>query len=172
MDYTGRMIPRGSKGTLHFLIATWGSYIHFEPLSTLRGPDTAAAIQSAVNFFRRFNVNLDTIRMDNQTSPEIQQMALDLDLKWDMVNPDMHESNRAERAIRTGKNHMIAARAGFDTSCPSTFVDRCLFQIELTVNIIHPFEYDTTISAHHGLIGERFDFARHPIAPVGTKVLT
>jgi hypothetical protein len=28
------------------------------------------------------------------------------------------------------------------------------------------------MSAHHGLFGHRFDFRRHPIAPVGCKVLT
>ena len=172
IDYTGRLPTRGSKGTLYFLLATWGAYIHYEPLTSLRGPETAAAVKSAVAFFRQYHITLDTIRMDNQSSPELQQVAVELNLSWELVNPDMHEPNRAERAIRTGKNHMIAARAGFDPACPVTFVDRCLFQIELTLNIMHPFEYDTTISAYHGLVGERFNFSRHPIAPVGTKVLT
>jgi hypothetical protein len=110
--------------------------------------------------------------MDNQSSPEIKQIAEELDLKLDLVNPYQKEPNRAERAIRTAKNHMIAVRAGFHSECPSTFLDRCLFQIELTLNIAHPFEYNPLVSAHHGLFGHRFDFARHPIAPVGAKVLT
>ncbi len=110
--------------------------------------------------------------MDNQSSPEVQQLATELNLKWDIVNPYQKEPNRAERAIRTGKNHIIATRAGFHNDCPKTFIDRCLFQIELTLNVIHPFEYDPSISAHHGLLRQRFDFARHPIAPAGSKVLT
>jgi hypothetical protein len=40
------------------------------------------------------------------------------------------------------------------------------------MNLLHPFEYDPAISAHHGLFGSRFDLARHPIAPAGAKVLT
>jgi hypothetical protein len=110
MDYTGRLPHRCSAGTLYFLVACWGSYIHFEPLTTLTGTDTAAAMKSAVNFFRDHNVRLDTIRMDNQSSPEVRQLAKEMDLKWELVNPYQKEANRAERAIRTGKNHIIAAR--------------------------------------------------------------
>jgi hypothetical protein len=110
--------------------------------------------------------------MDNQSSPEAKEMAAELKLEWDLVNPYQKEPNRAERAIRTGKNHIIAARAGFHRDCPTIFLDRCMFQIELTLNIVHPFEYNPLVSAHHGLFGDRFDFIRHPIAPVGAKVLT
>jgi hypothetical protein len=110
--------------------------------------------------------------MDNQSSPEVRELAVELNLEWELVNPYQKEPNRAERAIRTAKNHIIAVRAGFHKECPNTFIDRCLFQIELTLNILHPFEYDPTVSAHHGVFGDRFDFVRHPIAPVGAKVLT
>jgi hypothetical protein len=30
---------------------------------------------------------------------------------------------------------------------------KCLHQIELTMNVLHPFEYDPRISAYHGLFG-------------------
>jgi hypothetical protein len=45
------------------------------------------AIKSAVMFFREQHVVLTTIRMDNQSSPEVRQLAIDLDLKWDIVTP-------------------------------------------------------------------------------------
>jgi hypothetical protein len=45
-------------------------------------------------------------------------------------------------------------------------------QIEMTLNIIHPYEYDPQISAYEGVHGESHDFNAHPIAPVGAKVLT
>ncbi len=138
----------------------------------MTGALTSVAIEAAVGFFRGHNVFLDTIRMDNQSSPEVRELAIELKLEWDLVNPYQKEPNRAERAIRTGKNHIIATRAGFHKECPDTFLDKCLYQIEMTLNNIHPFEYDPAISAYHGLFGQRFDFAQHPIAPVGCKVLT
>ena len=172
LDYTGRLPQRCSDGTLYFLVACWGSYIHLEPLHTMQGAETAKAMKSAVLFFRQHNVTLDTTRMDNQSSPEVRAIADELGLKWELVNPYQKEANRAERAIRTGKNHLIAVRAGFHPDFPSTHIDRCLFQVELTLNLLHPFEYDPAISAHYGLLGSRFDFARHPIAPIGAKVFT
>jgi hypothetical protein len=42
----------------------------------------------------------------------------------------------------------------------------------MTVNIVPPFEYDTSISAYESFHGVKNDFQRHPIAPVGCKVLT
>jgi hypothetical protein len=166
------MPQRGSRGTLYFLLGCHGSYIHLEPLANLQGKDTAEAIKATVAFFRKQGVILDTIRMDKQSSPEVRAMADDLDLQWDKVIPFQHQPNRAERAIRTVKNHMIAVRAGFHRDSPIHFLDRCLFQIELTLNLLHPYKYDPSMSAHHGLFRQRFDFARHPIAPLGSKVLT
>ncbi len=52
------------------------------------------------------------------------------------------------------------------------YLDKCMGQIELTLNIIHPYEYDPRISAYEGIHGETHDFNAHPIAPVGAKVLT
>jgi hypothetical protein len=54
---------------LYFLVTCHGSYIHHEPLTSLQGPETATAITSTVEFFRKHGVQLDTIKMDNQSSP-------------------------------------------------------------------------------------------------------
>jgi hypothetical protein len=75
LDYTGRLPTRCSTGTLYFLVACWGSYIHFEPLSSMTGAATAVAVKAAVTFFRKHHVIINTIRMDNQSSPEVRQLA-------------------------------------------------------------------------------------------------
>jgi hypothetical protein len=110
--------------------------------------------------------------MDNQKSPPLAQMAKTLQLKLGLVPPHVHNPNRAERAIRTAKNHIIAIRAGFHADCPHLYLDKCLAQIEMTLNILRPFEYNPAVSAYEGLHGQSFDFQQHPIAPVGCKVLT
>ncbi len=55
--------------------------------------------------------------------------------------------------------------------CPHIFLDRCLQHIELTLNVLHLYEYDPRISAYHGIFGCPFDFMSYPIAPAGSKVL-
>ena len=67
----------------------------------MHGAETAKAMKAAILFFRQHNVALDTIRMDNQSSPEVKQLAIKLNLQCDLVSPYQKEPNRAERAIRT-----------------------------------------------------------------------
>jgi hypothetical protein len=59
-----------------------------------------------------------------------------------------------------------------DTHSEKPYLDKCLFQMEMTLNIVRPFEYDPTVSAYAGLHESSYNFWLHPIAPVGTKVLT
>jgi hypothetical protein len=170
-DYTGALPERCNSGTLYFMICCWGSYIHIDPLHNLKGPQTAESLTRAVRFFRKHGVVLDNVRKDNQTSPEICAAAVLLGLVSNLVASDQKESNRSERAIQTGKNHIIATRAGFHRDCPHTLLDKCLPQVELTLNVLHPFEYDPRISVYHGVYGSPFDFMTHPIATAGSKVL-
>jgi hypothetical protein len=79
----------------------------------MQGPETTTAITAAVDLYRQHGVQLDTIKMHNQSSPEARAAANKLVLKWEYVIPYQKEPNRAERAIRTAKNHIIATRSGF-----------------------------------------------------------
>ena len=172
MDYTGAMPERCSAGTLFFQVSVWGGYINLQPLRSMRSEHTVPAFEAAVNFYRHRGATIDTIRMDNQRSQPLIQMARSLDMQMELVTPYVKNPNRAERAIRTTKNHIISTRAGFHPHCPHMYLDKCLMQIEMTLNITRPFEFDHAISAYEGLFGVKFNFKQHPIAPVGTKVLT
>jgi hypothetical protein len=110
--------------------------------------------------------------MGNQCSTAVRQMAQSMDIQLVFVPPHDKSPNRAERSIRTAKIHLISARAGFHRDCPTIFLDKCISQIEMTLNLAHPFEYDPMISSYEGVFGHTFNFQQHPIAPVGAKVLT
>jgi hypothetical protein len=86
-----------------------GSCIHLEPLTSLQGPETATAMHQPL-FFRKHGVQLDSIKMDNQSSPEAKSAAIKLSLRRELVNPNQKEPNRAERATRTAKSHIIHHR--------------------------------------------------------------
>jgi hypothetical protein len=62
-----------------------------------------------------------------------------LKLQWELVNPNQKEPNRAVRAIRTAKNHIVATRAWFHRDCPHTYSEKCLSQMKLTLNCLHPY---------------------------------
>jgi hypothetical protein len=79
-------------------------------------------------------------RMDNQRSFYLIETARILKLQIEYISPEIKRPNRAERSIRTAKNHIIATRAGFHPGCSHAYLNKCLPQIVITLNLIHPFE--------------------------------
>ena len=118
MDYTGDLPETCLSGTRCFMVSCWGSYIHLEPLANMRSTQTIAALQRTMTFWRDRRINITTLRMDNQRSADLRKAMVDLGLTLSSVSPYDKSANRAERAIRTAKNHIIALRAGFHRDCP------------------------------------------------------
>ena len=87
-----------------------------------------------------------------------------------LVPPDMHRRNRAERAIRTFKNNFISILAGVDPSFPPYLWDLLLPQAELTLNLLRQSSLNPKISAWEYFNGP-FDFNKTPLGPVGCRVL-
>ncbi len=147
MDYAGQLPTPCTSCAQYFQIACWGHYIDIQPLTSLRAAQTIKALTASVDFFRSHGIILDTLRMDNQQSYDLRETARILKLKKEFIAPEVKRPNRAERAIRTAKNHIIATRAGFHPDCSHAYLDKCLPQIVITLNLIHPFEYNDSISA-------------------------
>ncbi len=107
------------------MVSCCRSYIHLEPFSSLKGPNTASALLDTVTFFRSKGVVLMFVRMDNQRSPEFEDTAVRLDLKIELVSSSQKEANRTERAIQTAKHHIMATRAGFHRDFIANCDKRC-----------------------------------------------
>ena len=90
-------------------------------------------------------------------------------IKVDLVPPHQHRRNKAERAIRTFKNHFIAMLAGVHPSFPMHAWNQLLDQAEITVNMLRPATNHPRMSAWEALNG-KYDFDAHPMAPPGTAI--
>jgi hypothetical protein len=75
----------------------------------MRAAQTIKAFTNSVNFFRKLGIRLIILRMDNQLSEDLKDVAL-------------KRANRVERAIRTAKNHIVATRAGFHPDFSHAFL--------------------------------------------------
>jgi hypothetical protein len=102
------------------------------------------------------NVNLQIL--DNEASAAYKQVITE---KWkaspQLVPPDVHQRNRAERAIRTFKDHFLAILAGVDPEFPEYLWDLLLPQAELTLNLLRQSLINPQISAWEFFQGP-FDF--------------
>jgi hypothetical protein len=108
--------------------------------------------------------------MDNVCSKAVEKHVRTNKMPIQLVPPHNHHVNATERAIRTFKEHFVAALATVDNLCPLQLWDEFLPQVELTLNLIHFSHHNPLISANHELYGP-FDFNKTPLALLGTKAL-
>ena len=114
------------------------------------------------------------VRLDNETSVELETFLLE-EVKqvktFQYFPPGNHRANRAERCIRTWKNHFTATLATTSPKFPIAHWHKLIPLAELTLQCLLPWQPNPDISAYHGLTGSKFDFRAHPIAPAGTAIL-
>jgi hypothetical protein len=97
-----------------------------------------------------------------QSSPPIQ---------FQHVPPQNHRTNKAERAVRTAKNHFLSVLSAAHISFPPDRWHLLLPITELTLNHLRSFALPPLRSAWQGLHGRILDFQAHPIHPPGQLVV-
>ena len=146
------------------------NYIHFELVDRrLKGP-LLDAFKAGLAFFREHGVHPRTVRMDNEISDDFRDMAKEENLTLDIVPPNCHRRNKAERGIRTAKNHLIATMANAHPDFPMTAVKHLFAQAEITLNLMRDSP-NAHVTAWEDMFGRPYDFNRHPIGPPGTRVV-
>ena len=107
---------------------------------------------------------------DKECSKAIQNYIMSQNVDWQLVEPDNHQVNAAERAIQTFKNHFLAVLASVDAGFPLQLWCYLLVQAEMTLNMLRTSRRNPSISAYESLNG-KFDYNKNPLAPPGTKAL-
>ena len=82
-------------------------------------------------------LTVDLQILDNEASAAYKKTIID---KWkisfQLVPPEMHWQNQAERSIWTFKDHFLAILAGVDPAYPPYLWDLLLPQAELILNLL------------------------------------
>ena len=129
------------------------------------------AYKSVIQFFRACGINPHIVRLDAQTSTTLEDFLTLNKITFEYVATAEHRKNKAERAARTGQNHLIAIISGTDPDMPLDIWDKLLSGAEQTLNLLRSSNTVPTISAWEHLHG-KFDYNRHPFGPQGVKVLS
>ena len=130
-----------------------------------------AAYKRTINFFSKLGRKPIFHRLDNETSAALESFARGNGISIQYCAPHQHRALKAERAIRTFKNHFISTLCTVADDFPLGLWNELLPQAEMCLNHLLPYPSNTSISAYAGLHGGAFDFAAHPIAPAGSKVV-
>jgi hypothetical protein len=100
--------------------------------------------------------------MDNETSNDVKEFIAS-------HNTNL-QTNSAERAIQTWKNHFAAGLASLPKSFPVANWCHLTNQCDYTINMLRPCRQNPLLSAFKAIKGS-FSFDSTPMAPPGTEVL-
>jgi hypothetical protein len=106
--------------------------------------------------------------LDNEASSGFKA-AIRENCDLQLVPPDTHQRNLAERAIQTFKSHFIAILAGIDPSFPMSLWDWLVPQAVATLNLLQQSHKNPNISAYQHVCGN-FDYNKTPFGPLGCAV--
>jgi len=170
IDASGRFPVPSSRRNEYMLLSYFKGYVHVEPLPSRHDTAYIDAYKRTYDHWTQFGPVPDIVRLDNETSTKLEAYIKTF-ATFQYFPPGNHRANRAERVMRTWKNHFIATLATASPKFPLTQWDRLIQHAEITLNCLLPWHPDPSISAYHGLTGAKFDFRAHPIGPAGTAVL-
>jgi hypothetical protein len=94
----------------------------------------------------------------------------DKDVTFQLVAPHVHQTNAAEWAIWTLKNHLIAGLSSTDKHFLMSLLDRLIEQGLDSLNLLRASQINPRVSAYSQLNGT-FDYNATSMAPPGTRVL-
>ena len=170
-DLAGRFPIKAASGAEYIFISVLNGYIHCEPMTSRRQTSYITAYKSTLSFWEVLGHKPLYQRLDNETSSALEQYASKNNVSIQYCPPGQHRSLKAERAIRTFKNHFISTLCTVSSDFPFNLWDKLLPQTELCLNHLIPYGPNPHLSAYEGLLGCKFDFRAHPIVPTGSKVL-
>ena len=169
-DQTGKFRVR-SIGGYNYIMVTYSydsNAILVRPLKTRGGSELVEAVQSIHQYLAQRGYKPKHHIMDNETSTQMKNYMKSENVIFQLVPPNLHRVNTAERAIRTFKNHFIAILYGVHPDFPLFLWCKLLLQAEMTLNLVRPCRFNPKLSAYESLEGS-FSYNRTPLAPLGSK---
>ena len=171
-DQTGQFPTVSSRGNKYLMVLYDydSNAILAEPLKSRKQQEILRAYKVLVNCLEKRGLRPKLQTLDNEASQLLKDEMDSRRIKWQLVPPDIHRRNAAERAIRTYKNHVLAGLASTDPNFPLHLWDRIIKQATTTLNLLRQSRINPRLSAEAQLNGQ-FDFNATPMAPPGTKII-
>ena len=156
-DLTGKFPITSFSGMQYIIISVLDGYIHAEPMKSRHHLEYIAAYKRTINFYSKLGRKPIFQRLDNETSTTLESFARGNDISVQYCAPHQHRALKAERAIRTFKNHLISTLCTVADDFPLGLWDELLPQAELCLNHLLPYPSNMSILAYAGLHGGPFD---------------
>ena len=124
-----------------------------------------------MRYLKERGQNVDLQILDNEASAEYKTLMTETwKVDYQLVPPDNHRHNAAEREIRTFKAYFLSILAGIAYDFPRNLWDILLPQTEMTLNLLRQSKTNPDISAWEAFNGV-FSYNHTPLGPLGCRVI-
>ena len=171
-DQTGKFPVTSQRGYRYIMVGIHidANYIFCETMKNRTEGEMITAYQKMVDRMELAGLGLKHHRLDNECSENFKKCIRRNNMTWELVPPDCHRRNMAERAIQTFKNHFVAILSGVDDRFPLSLWCHLVRPAELTVNLLRQSNVAPKMSAYAHVHGQH-DYMRKPFAPLGCSVM-
>ena len=129
--------------------------------------DLKPIFQEIITLMHKKHHQISFTKMDNEASQCVQNELSNHNMHFQLVPPNNHRANAAERAIQTFKNHFISCLSTCDKNFPLHLWCRILPQVQLILNLLRNSNTMPHLSAECHLNGP-FDYNKTLLAPFGS----
>jgi hypothetical protein len=119
-DQTGKFPVTSQRGYRYIMVGIHidSNYIFCETMKNRTEGEMITAYQKMVDRMDIAGLGLKHHRLDNECSDNFKKCIAKNKMTWELVPPDCHRRNMAERAIQTFKNHFVSILSGVDDRFP------------------------------------------------------
>ena len=108
--------------------------------------------------------------LDNQASAEYKAAIEASGMTYELVPPEEHRRNMAEKAIQTFKDHFVGVLSGCAPSMPIHLWCQLLPQVKQQLLLLRQSRAHPNLSAY-AHVYKQHDYNRHPFVPIGMEAL-
>ena len=92
-DITGRFPSISRRGHQYMLLSVWNNYIHIELMKNRTAPEYVRAYSATLVFFASIGHKIDIMRLDNETSADLDNFLRTNLSSVEFVPPGNHRAN-------------------------------------------------------------------------------
>eukprot|EP00804_Cyclotella_cryptica_P030011 CCRYP_013454-RA/>CCRYP_013454-RA protein AED:0.36 eAED:0.39 QI:0/0/0/1/0/0/4/0/743 len=171
-DQTGKFPHASSRGNRYQMILyhTDSNSIWVEPTKNRTEGELILARTRALSRMQACRLTPQHQVLDNEASAAYKQAILDSGLTYQLVPPDDHRCNVAEKAIQTCKDHFIAVLIGTDNKFPLHLWCQLIPHMERQLNLLRQSNANPKVSAYAHLYGPH-NYNALPFVPLSMEAL-
>eukprot|EP00804_Cyclotella_cryptica_P014586 CCRYP_020641-RA/>CCRYP_020641-RA protein AED:0.25 eAED:0.25 QI:0/0/0/1/1/1/3/0/614 len=165
-DQTGKFPHLSSQGNRYQMILYHvdSNSIWAEPTKNKTEGELILACNRALQRMKACGIQPTRQVLDNEISAAYKLAITASGMTYQLVPPDDHRRNIAEKAIQTWKDHFIAVISGTDAKFPLHLWCQLLPQMEPQLCLLWQSNTYPHISSHTHLYGHH-DYNAHPLSP-------